>query len=147
MKLTKVSTRGKSRPKARKKAVRRKIFILAIWTCKSEKRWGCCVNDGRLRRSTARRVLRYFPQAPQSCKGRSSRTQWHFVPRDDAFALLWGLASPPRPHGSAVRFTPVLGKEIFAKYSPGSAKRTSGIAGPSGHFPVLAHSGAYPPPR
>ena len=45
------------------------------------------LEKGRLRRSTARRVLRYFPQAPQSCKGRSSRTPWHFVPRDDAFAL------------------------------------------------------------
>ena len=28
-----------------------------------------------------------FPQAPLSYKDRSSRTPWHYVPRDDDFAL------------------------------------------------------------
>ena len=83
-KLVKIEKRGKNGVKTRQKAEERKIFILAIFFFQTFKSWVSCVCKigkkdrfrlkpqidkikigKRLRRNTARRVLRYFPRAPQ----------------------------------------------------------------------------------
>ena len=46
LKFAKVGKRAKNRPKTRKKAVERKIFILVILVCKSEKITPFCVSHG-----------------------------------------------------------------------------------------------------
>ena len=49
---------------------------------------------GRLRRSTA---SVFSASSAKSCKGRASRTLWHFVPRDATFAPCRGYRRPCTP--------------------------------------------------
>ena len=136
--MTTPRKRGKKRVKTHSKAIERKIFILVISACKSRKTTPFCVSNERLRRNTARRELRYFPQTPQSCKGRSSRTPWHFVPRDDAFALRRGLRRPCTPRKRRALYPSCFRKRDCLKRSGEAAlflaKHPSGSAFAEGDF-------------
>ena len=62
----------------------------------------CQNGKPRNTRTTQKRLPAYFPPAPQSCKDRASRTQWHSVPRDADFAL----ALAGGGHGRFATLTP-----------------------------------------
>ena len=51
-----------------------------------------------------------FRELRNSCKGRASRTPWHFVPRDAAFAPLQGLTPP---HGCGPATTPRKRRALY----------------------------------
>ena len=63
----------------------------------------------------------YFPRAPQSCKGRASRTPWHFVPRDAAFAPCGGSHRPHSPMKAQALYPKVL-KEKASQDFPRDAQ-------------------------
>ena len=74
-----------------------------------------------------------FRKLRKSCKGRASRTRicarvrqhWEMALRAPRcrFCALWGFASPPHPHESAGRFTPIFKRKGFAGFS---TSRTNG---------------------
>ena len=73
---------AQNRPKSRQKAEKRKIFIFLILACKNEKTTPFCVNDGRLRRSTASVVLTQERKSYKSAHlGRKERYATHSAPR------------------------------------------------------------------